>query len=340
MFFDKLIENAKVIEDFAFRDGVLTAYVGSSGDVVIPASYSRVDTGSNVKTITLNGVHEIQAFYANEYYYNSMLFYAGQYYVTPTVNGETLEETFVTAGQVETYFDTLIENATTAGQDLSVEIKFTSYDVEFTDVATEAQFGAFMRPFLELSAGYLSSFSMKTGETEIYVTQENFEEQMSALETIFSQGFEVEDFPITYTYGNFFEFVEGDDIQVTSIEATMILNEGAFERALVESIVIPSSITSIANATFTDCTSLQEVTIESAEIYAQLLSDDACGGLVKNATTIKVLKTIVDDAGSENTFLTGDAFAEPAEEGEYYVFTKIYFQVNQKREPCILARFF
>ena len=62
--------------------------------------------------------------------------------------------------------------------------------VNVGDVTTEAHLSAYMRPFIEVSQGYLSSFIMEIeGQEEaITVTQENFDEQMSVIENIFSDG--------------------------------------------------------------------------------------------------------------------------------------------------------
>lgn len=314
------VNQIEIYKDFSIFKGSLTSYYGNENNIVIPASYSLYDTGSNVRTIKLNSQQELLAFSQGK---NYLTYVSGQYYVTPTIGNETLEETYVTASQVETYFENLIQTANSSNQNLSVEIKLTSYDVNVGDVVNGSQVGAFMRPFIELSQGYLSSFTMKvTGREEIVVTQENFEQQMSAVESIFSDGVTEDDLPISYTYGNYYLITEGDDFNITNIDINMISAEAAFSDLDIESIVIPSTITTIANRTFENCDSLISITIDSAAVYNSLTDENACGYLITNAETIKVLKTIVDDTANTNEFLNTTGGYTRTEENNYYIFSK------------------
>ena len=100
----------------------------------------------------------------------------------------------------------------------------------------------------------------------------------------------------------------------------------AFSRcSKLTSITIPSSVRSI-NGTyaFYGCTSLATVTIESGYIYEDLTSNTACGDLIKNANTIRVLASIIDGGSYTNSYLNGSTFSrsDTAVDG-YYVFTRI-----------------
>lgn len=90
--------------------------------------------------------------------------------------------------------------------------------VNVGDVTIEAHLGAYMRPFIEVSQGYLSSFIMEIeGQEEaITVTQENFDEQMSVIENIFSDGLD-EGTQMSFTYGNYYLITEGDDFEITAL---------------------------------------------------------------------------------------------------------------------------
>ena len=90
----------------------------------------------------------------------------------------------------------------------------------------------------------------------------------------------------------------------------------------IESIVIPSTITNISSGTFDNCNSLTSVSIESSAVYNSLTDLSACGNLISNATTIKVLKTIVDDVGNSNEFLNTTGGYVVTEEGDYYIYSK------------------
>lgn len=314
------VSQSAIYKDFSIFNGSLTSYYGNETNIVVPASYSLYDTGSNERIIKLDNQQEILAFSQGK---NYLTFASGQYYVTPTIGDATLEEIYVTAGQVESYFENLIQSANILEQNLSVEIKLTSYDVKVGDVITEAHIGAFVRPFIELSQGYLSSFIMKVnGHEDIIVTQENLEQQMAVIETIFSNGIGEDSLPISYTYGNYYLIIEGDDFEITNINANTISDEAAFSSLDIESIVIPSSIVTIANRAFENCNNLTSVTIESANIYNSLTDLSACGDLIKNATEIKVLKIVVDDAANINEFLNTDGGYSKTENGVYYIYSR------------------
>lgn len=89
-------------------------------------------------------------------------------------------------------------------------------------------------------------------------------------------------------------------------------------------IEIPETVTDIEGEyTFSGCSNLKTVKINSADIYNLLVSNADCGQLIENATEIKVLKTVVDDEANSNTYLNNESNFTKAEDGEYYVYTKV-----------------
>ena len=99
-------------------------------------------------------------------------------------------------------------------------------------------------------------------------------------------------------------------------------NSSFYGLDFVESIVIPSTKTTIADRTLKIATALTSITIESAAVYNSLTDENACGNLITNATEIKVLKTIVDDTANTNEFLNSTGGYTRTEENNYYIFSK------------------
>ncbi len=92
--------------------------------------------------------------------------------------------------------------------------------------------------------------------------------------------------------------------------------------ANLASITIPSRVRSISGAfTFSGCTSLATVTIDSGDIYEQL-GNAICGRLIENATTIRVLASIIDGGSYTNTYLNGSTFEKSPTADGYYKFTR------------------
>lgn len=115
---------------------------------------------------------------------------------------------------------------------------------------------------------------------------------------------------------------------ITIPNSVTSIGQSAFRNcsSLVE-ITISDSVTSIENYTFERCNSLTNVIIESVEIYEKAKSKYyAAGNLLEYATTIKVLKTIVDDPNNTNTYLNDETkFAKTEGTGEdsnYYIYNK------------------
>lgn len=325
------VNQIEVYNDFMFNNGTLTAYTGFDKDVVVPESYSLHDTGSNEMIISLKNKEEVEQFINDDGSFNYFIYSAGQYYVTATINGVESEEKFVTASELLNnesedkvgYFENLLAQAT---ESLNVKIRLTSYTVNEEDMAgSEATLGCIIRPLYELLSGKLSSFTMSTNDGRtIEVSQETFnEETMTSIGEIFSS-LNSEMFPITYTYGNYYVMTEGSDFQVTGTSAPLegLTNSAFYGLDFVESIVIPSTLTTISNGTFENCNNLTTVTIESETIYNALTDLNTCGDLIANATQIKVLKTIVDDTANINEFLNTTGGYTRTEDGNYYIYSK------------------
>ena len=108
------------------------------------------------------------------------------------------------------------------------------------------------------------------------------------------------------------------DSQLESIDSYAFSNC----RNLTE-ITLPSSLKSIGDSAFSNCTNLTTVTIESDDIYkaADGTTLNQAGGLLANATTVKVLKSIDD---GNNTYLSTDGeFAlDKTSDPTYNIYTK------------------
>ena len=87
-------------------------------------------------------------------------------------------------------------------------------------------------------------------------------------------------------------FEDGSQLQVIEDFAFLYCSS-------LTSITIPTSVTSIGETmTFSGCSSLTTVTIESETIYNNATSSTACGYLLSNATTVRVLTDFVSDSHS------------------------------------------
>ena len=109
-----------------------------------------------------------------------------------------------------------------------------------------------------------------------------------------------------------------------------IIGDSAFRNCSgLTSITIPESVTDVGYSAFYECDSLATVAIDSANIYvaANGTGYDNAGNLLKNATTVYVLKTIVDNPDNENSYLNDtDIFEKTDGEGDwadYYAYTRV-----------------
>lgn len=91
------------------------------------------------------------------------------------------------------------------------------------------------------------------------------------------------------------------------------------------SITIPSSVISLDGYAFSDCLNLKTVIIDSVEVYKQATGTGNynSGALLSNATTVKVLKSIVDNNNNTNDYLNDTSKYNKTTSGNYYVYTKI-----------------
>lgn len=118
----------------------------------------------------------------------------------------------------------------------------------------------------------------------------------------------------------------GTNIQVFgSLDGITTIEKGAFGscRHLVRAH-IPSTVTSIGSDAFSSCEKLTEVSVGSSAIASQLTSENACGGLIKNATIIKIKKSITPTSyiTSNYTKVSDSSIGGVA-----------YAQYNKKAEP-------
>ncbi len=102
-----------------------------------------------------------------------------------------------------------------------------------------------------------------------------------------------------------------------------VIEEYAFYRCTsLTSITIPENVASIGSMAFSNCSQLAEVIIESASIYESIEELTSCGYLINYATMIKVLKSVVDEAG-ENEFLSNNYTKSEEAVNGYYTFIKV-----------------
>lgn len=117
-------------------------------------------------------------------------------------------------------------------------------------------------------------------------------------------------------------FINGE--LVTEIEIKSNVSTTLFRNyKYLKKVVIKDGEFQIENEAFLGCINLSEVIIENTDIYKSLLNEMACGYLIENAGTIKVLKNIVDNPDNTNTYLNNESNFTKTEDGEYYVYTKV-----------------
>ena len=76
------VSQSAIYKDFSIFNGSLTSYYGNETNIVVPASYSLYDAGSNERIIKLDNHQEFLAFSQGKNYLTHV---SGQYYVTPTI---------------------------------------------------------------------------------------------------------------------------------------------------------------------------------------------------------------------------------------------------------------
>ncbi len=102
---------------------------------------------------------------------------------------------------------------------------------------------------------------------------------------------------------------------------TSIGNYAFASCASLTEITILSSVISIGGYAFNNCSNLTNIIINSSNVYNLLHPSSYCGYLLKYATTIKVLKSIVDNEENSNESLNSENY-DKTEDGDYYIYTK------------------
>ena len=320
-------EITNVYEDFVFDGNKFVGYVGEDAEIVIPSSYSIHNTNSDVYTMeyTIQDIinygdtssldYEIWAEDLSNF--DRYMLVGGMYNVS--INGG--EKTYVRVGEAEAYFTMVKETYTNLDTIISIEL--TDYTLTSEDKIDESNLTIISRPFLEMLSGKLESFTLEYNNKVVTFTQENYMQNMGVFEEIYDNGFLTGE--IKYDIGNYLKFIPGDDFQVetiSSLSPDQALGGGLFDTPALTSITIPASIQTIEDGVFANLTTLGNIVIESAEIYNALTNTSACGAVIAHATTVKVLKTIVDDIANINAYLNTTGGYTKTEEGEYYIYNK------------------
>lgn len=332
------VSATKCYNEFAFSENALVAYLGTEEDVIIPESYSVFNTGRNYKIIKINTLEELGNLQTASPL-AEMLFCSGAIYVTKN----NAEEQFVSPAQADRYFANLTDN------DFPISIKIADFTLNFNDVNQNTYLHSVYYPFLLIESNILSSVSLTfADETKIEVTTENFAEKKEEIFNFLTQELNANLFPLNFTFGEFNIAIEGDDFAVNKISNLTLISNGTFENSFVKSVVVSDSITNIGSLAFSNCTTLETLTIssnvetiqegvfygcnnlnkiiiESTEIYNNLLNENSFGNLAANATDIFVLKLIIDNSENDNSFLNNPIYFDRVEESEYYHFIKTNF---------------
>ena len=316
-----------VYEGFVFEGNKMIGYVGDETEIIIPSSYSIQSTDSDVCTVEYNIKdiinygdessldYEIWAEDITDY--DRFILVGGMYNVCIN-NGE---KQYIRIGEAEEFFTQVKKEYTDLSTTITIEL--TDYTLTPEDKIDESNFTCVTRPFIEMVAGKLESFSYTYNGETVNFTKENYLQQYQKFLAIIQNGLLAGD--ITYDIGNYIEFVEGEDHQVdtiTSLSPDYAFGGGMFAAPPLTKITVSDSIATIEENVFDGITTLADVVIESEAIYTSLTNLNACGDLIEHATKIKVLKSIVDKAENVNAFLNDDANYTRSEDGDYYVYTK------------------
>lgn len=320
-------KNPQVYENFVFDENKMIGYLGEDTEIVIPSSYSIRETSDsytlkyNITDIINYGDessldYEIWSPEISEF--ERFILVGGMYDVS--INGG--EKQYVKVGETEAFFEQVKKDYTDPSTTISIEL--SDYVLTPEDEIDESNFTIIIRPFMEMLAGRLGSFSMTYDGNIENFTRQNYIEKYPLLLEIAIAGPLTGN--ITYDIGNYIEFIEGDDYKVdtiSSLDPSYVLDGGEFFKPLqLTTVTIPSSITTIETGAFDSISTLNSVIVESKDIYNSLTDITSCGGLISNATSISVLKEIVDDVNNTNEFLTVNGGYTKTENENYYVFTK------------------
>lgn len=321
------INQSKIYNDFIFDENSIVGYIGDSEEIITPSSYSIYNTKSDVRIVDYKATDIINYGDESSLDYDiwaedisdldRYLLVGGMYYAS--VNGG--EKQYVEVGQAEEYFASVKE--TYADPNTIISIEFGDYVLTSESQVEESNFTIIMRPFIEMVAGTLESFTIEYNGKVVNFTKENYLQNMNIFNEIIAAGSITSE--IKYDIGNYILFVEGVDFKVENIKSLspdQALGGGLFAVPSFTSIIVTNSIETIDEGTFDNIISISNVVIESDEIYNSLVDIQSCGGLIQNATTVKVLKSIVDNLNNQNDFLNNDQNYTKSEEGDFYVYSK------------------
>ena len=320
-------ETAKVYSEFVFDENKFVGYIGTDTEIVIPSSYSVRNTNSDIYTINYN-IQDIinygdessldyEIWAENLSNFDRYILVGGMYNVS--VNGG--EKHYIRVGEAEDYFTLIKETYTDLQSIISVEL--TDYTLTSEDKIDESNFTIITRPFIEMLSGKLESFTMNYDNKVINFTKENYLQNYNVFSEIFSAGSLSGD--IVYDIGNYVEFIEGNDFNVETISSIVpdqVLGGGLFNTPNLNTITISSAVKTISDGVFEGLDSLTTVIIESEDVYNALTDINSCGGLISNATNIKVLKSVVDNTNNVNAYLNSSDEYIKSEEENYYNYSK------------------
>ena len=327
---------AQIIEGFSFSDGVVTDYFGQETDIIIPSSYSVIETDSHAVTFNFGSKTALLNYYnMNE---NNMIRLAvGNYTIYKSNNGAI--KVPVKESPDITEIEALQEG------DFPVTIEYTDFTLLSSNIPStggaDALFNYCFPSWLDLCSGRISYLTYTTqdglsGEqsftftkadilaiesaSEEELAQNSFWQLVLILETDYTQLF-----PLNVQYGNVLQYVEGDDVTVSGIGLTlgMFSSYLGLSNTQLTSVVLPQSIAYINEGAFAGCTSLTTATIESETIYqgATDTSSTTLGGLLSNVTRVIVPTTIV--SAYQNDYLTSLVnYPYTWNEDTYTVFSK------------------
>ena len=237
----------KASYDFTIEDGIITAYTGAGGDVVIPSTYSLSEPMA---------VYDYRLVYGD--IYSVMM---GEENVSKLLNYSpfgfylTVEQEKIFCANLNEFMQKVTNTFSPTNLPFQIEMIY-EYEADSLDsMTTDARLSALL-DWTETSG---NTFSIETadGKTLSGLTKENYISEINTLypdpngiDSAFPAKASISPYMMEYA-------IPGDDYEVTSIEAAAF----AYSNTLT-SITIPDSVTSIGEGAFSYCTSLTSVTFE------------------------------------------------------------------------------